>query len=230
VAQVTALMNIPVLSADPGAELLDRLNRLTSDDQQIALHAKNQTVPGAFASVDSLKANDTARSAVAQVTQKIFAKFGGDDLTKLTDPRLVNNPAFQEFLTLVSGNPESDTWTAQANKVLSDIAKSLDLTPDDPHAKDAAQALANLKAPAPVTAGQAMAMKTFKQVQSDLQKARDDLAAKRAGKPAKTDKAAPKSKAEQQADDKLTTVTPDAAQRAAMQAIYAPGESVDTLA
>jgi hypothetical protein len=228
VAQVSALMSIPVLAADQGAELLARLNGLTPDDQQIALHQQNQAQPGVFASIDSLKANDTARSQVTQVIQKIFAKFGGDDLTKLTDPRLVKNPAFQELLTLTSENPASDGWTTQASKVLMDIAKSLDLVPDDPHAADAAQALANLKAPAPVTAGQAAAMKTFKQVQTGLQKARDDLAAKRTGKPAKTDKT-PKSKADQKADDKLTTVTPDAATRTAMQAIYAPGETVNTV-
>ena len=188
VHQVQTLMDTPVFSHDVGRALLDRLNRLTPDDQQIALHDQNQLNPGAFASVDSLKANDQARSAVQKVTDKIFAKFGGDDLTKLSDPRIAHKPAFQAFLTLVSANPASDGWTAEATKVLSDIAKTLDLTLDDPRQKDAAHALETLNAPRPVTAGQASALRTFKRIHDDLQKARDAEAAKRAGQPRHTER------------------------------------------
>ncbi|HZZ69303.1 MAG TPA: hypothetical protein VFE18_14105 [Phenylobacterium sp.] len=222
VAQVDSLMNSPIFAADVGGTLLDRIDRLTPDDQQIAFHEQDQTTPGAFASLNSLKANDTARSAITQVTQKIFAKFGGDDLTKLTDPRLVNNPAFQELLTLTSEDPESDGWTAQANQVLSDIAKGLDLVPDDPHATDAAKALATLKAPPPVDAGTAMAMKTFKHIGDQLQQVRDDNAPKLTGQPARS--SAAKSKAADKSDATATSMpTP-------VQTIYSPGEAVDTLA
>jgi hypothetical protein len=221
VAQVNSLMDSPIFAADVGGTLLDRINRLTPDDQQIAFHEQDQASPGAFASLDSLKANDTARSAITAITQKIFAKFGGDDLTKLTDPRLVNNPAFQELLTLTSENPESDGWTAQANQVLSDIAKGLDLVPDDPHAADAAKALATLKAPPPVDAGTATAMKTFKHIGDQLQQVRDDNAAKLTGQPAKS--SAAKSKAADTSDAARPS-TP-----APAQTVYSPGEAVDTL-
>ena len=179
--------------------------------------------------MDSLKANDQTRSAVQAVTDKIFAKFGGDDLTKVTDPRIANKPAFQAFMTLVSADPTSDGWTAEANKVLSDISRTLDLTPDDPRQKDAAQALATLKAPPPVTAGQATAFRTFKRVQDDMQKTRDAVAAKRTGQPAPTDKG-PKTKAEQKADAAATPNVTPTAQEAQLMAAATPGASVDTYA
>jgi hypothetical protein len=226
VAQVNSLMDSPIFAADVGGTLLDRIDRLTPDDQQIAFHEQDQTTPGAFASLNSLKANDSARSAITAITQKIFAKFGGDDLTKLSDPTLVNNPAFQELLTLTSENPESDGWTTQANQVLSDIAKGLDLVPDDPHAADAAKALATLKAPPPVDAGTAMAMKTFKHIGDQLQQVRDDNAAKLTGQPSKSNAA--KSKAADKSD--ATTTSTPAPQPTPLQQVYSPGEAVDTLA
>jgi hypothetical protein len=199
VASVEAQMNSPVLSADVGQTLLDRINRLSPDDQQIAFHGQSQAKPGAFASLDSLKANDQARSDILKVTNKIFAKFGGDDLSKITDPRLTKTPAFQALLDLMKQDPSSDSWTAQAKKVLADLAK-LDLTPDDPKAAERAKALATLKAPPPVEAGQAMAFKAMKQITDNLQKARDDRADQVAGRPhkhaaANADKAKDKPKA-----------------------------------
>ena len=235
VAQVNDLVNGPVFTADVGGALLDRINRLTPDDQQIAFHLQDQQTPDAFMSLDSLKANDAARSAVAQITQKIFKKFGGDDLTTLTDPRPTTNAAFQAFLTLTSEDPQSDGWTAEANKVLGDLQKTLDLVPDDPHAKDAAQAIATLKAPRPITVGQAAALKGFKHIQDQLQKARDDAAAKQAGQPQKTLADAAKSKA---ADKDVlagtTIVAPKPLLSPAVQAVIAavisPGAVVDTAA
>jgi hypothetical protein len=222
VAQVHTLMNIPVFSSDVGQVLLDRLNRLTPDDQQIAFHDQSKTAPGAFASLDGLKANDLARSAVQKVIGKIFAKFGGDDLTKLADPRLVRNPAFKALLKLASQNQASDAWTAQSKKVLDDLAKSLDLTPDDPRAKDAAKALATLKAPPPVNVGTASAMKTLKHIHDDLQKVRDDNAADRAGQAHKGGK-----QLKPKTDDKTD---PPTAKPAPLQVLYAPGETVNTYA
>jgi hypothetical protein len=227
VASVEAQMNSPVLSADVGRTLLDRINRLSPDDQQIAFHGVSQAKPGAFATLDSLKANDQARSDILKVTNKIFAKFGGDDLTKITDPRLTRNPAFQALLDLMKDDPASDGWTVRARQVLSDLAKSLDLTPDDPKAAERAKALATLKAPPPVEAGQAMAFKAMKQITDNLQKARDDRTADATGRPhtsatTDADKAARHKLKKGEIDWTVATAPPPAA--------YAPGATLDTAA
>ena len=88
-----------------------------------------------------------------------------------------------------------------------------------PPSNPAAQAVANLKAPRPITVGQAAALKGFKHIQDQLQKARDDATAKQAGQPQKTLADAAKSKA----DDKdvlagTTIVAPKPALSPAAQA------------
>jgi hypothetical protein len=225
VASVDAMMNSPIVTADVGRTLLDRINRLSPDDQQIAFHNQSLAKPGAFASLDSLKANDQARSDIKKVTDKIFAKFGGDDLTRITDPRLTKNPAFQALLDLMKQDPASDGWTAQAKQVLADLAKSLDLTPDDPKAEERAKALATLKAPPPVNAGQAMAFKSMKQITDNLQKTRDDRAAEATGRPHKSttdaDKAAKDKPKKGEIDWTVATVPPPA---------YVPGATLNTVA
>ena len=229
VASVSAQINSPILSADVGQANLDRLNRLTPDDQQIAFHLQSLAKPGAFASLDALKANDRTRSDVQKVIGRIFAKFGGDDLTKLTDPRLTKNAAFQALLNLMKDDPESDGWTVKAKQVVSDLAKSLDLVPDDPKAKAMADAVKTLKAPPPITVEQAMAFKALKRVTDDLQKARDDQAADATGRPRKSaagDADKTRDKPKKGAIDWTVATVPAPPPLAA----YVPGAALNTLA
>ena len=80
-----------------------------------------------------------------------------------------------------------------------------------------------------MTAGQASALRTFKRIHDDLQKARDAEAAKRAGQPRHTEKA-PKTKAEQEADDAATPDVTPTADEAKLMALSTPGAKVDTYA
>lgn len=136
---------------------LKRLNTLSTADQQIYFGTNNIDGDGAprFASVENLKVNYSARSAVQTLEAKLQTKYGVDDLSQITDTTLTKSQGFQGLLGLFSSSDWMyDSWTQKAQQVLEDF-KSIDVSLSSHETSTAAQALKTLTsaaaAPNPLT-------------------------------------------------------------------------------
>lgn len=103
---------------------LDRLNRLSDDDQQayFALNSHDDAGKVRFASLDSMKHNYSARSAINTLYAGILARYGVDDASKINDPAFTGSPLFKTLQSLRWTNDQGyDSWTGQARKLLDSL-------------------------------------------------------------------------------------------------------------
>jgi hypothetical protein len=187
---------------------LDRLNSLSPDDQLAywSLNSKDFDGTVRLASVDSLKANLTARSSVTDLYKRATAAFGVDDLADITGPA-ANNPAIKTLRALMSTDQMNDGWTAQAQSFLAGL-KPGDLNPLD--------GAAAASAPSAKDVASAKALATLKTVAANQRAWVAAQKAEREGKPA------PKAQAPAAAGD--NDAAPDIATQIALQM----GEQLDT--
>jgi hypothetical protein len=152
-------------------QMLDRLNRLSADDQQTYFDLDHAQPDGTvmFASLDSLKANLSMRDTMRKLYSSITAQYGVDDLSKVTDPASLKNPVLTQLQSLYWTDQMSDDWTTQAQAFLAS------LKPGDLGAGEAS-------APSPKDVASAKAMETLKQVSAQQQKWIDAAKAEREGK------------------------------------------------
>ncbi len=116
---------------DAASDALSRLNALSANDQQAYFSISNVDNNGAqrFASLDNLKANYAARSAVQSLENSLLTRYGVDSLTQITDPSLTKTSGFRGLLRLFSSSDwQYDAWTQNAQRVLADF-KSISLNP-----------------------------------------------------------------------------------------------------